>query len=54
MYGAVADCLREAFNYMDKEQLKKVDKDLKLNYFFTDFDYKHNELDLLRAYAYFF
>ena len=23
MYGAIADCLREAFNYLDKEQIKK-------------------------------
>ena len=38
---------------MDKKHLKKVDKDLRLNYFFIDFDYKHNAHDLLRAYAHF-
>ena len=39
---------------MDKEHLKRTDKDLWLNYFFIDFDYKHNAQDLLRAYAHFF
>ena len=34
MYGAVADCLLEAFNYMGKKTAKKIDKDLQLNYFF--------------------
>ena len=39
---------------MDKEHLKKIDKDLRLSHFFIDFDYKHNAQDLLRAYAHFF
>ena len=51
MYGAVADCLLEAFNYMGKKTAKKIDKDLQLNYFFffllTYFDYKHSALTLL-------
>ena len=57
MYGAVADCLLEAFNYMGKKTAKKIDKDLQLNYFFffllTYFDYKHSALTLLRAYGHF-
>ena len=52
--NAVADCLRQSFNYIDKEHLKKIDKDLRLSHFFIDFDYKHNAQDLLRAYAHFF
>ena len=39
---------------MDKEHLKRTDEDLRLNYFFIDFDYKHNAQDSLRAYAHFF
>ena len=49
LYGTVADCLRQTFNYIDKEQLKIIDKDLQLNYVFIDFDYKHNAQDLLSA-----
>ena len=30
LYNAVSDCLRQSFNYTDKEHLKKVDKDLRL------------------------
>ena len=52
--GQQQDCLRQAFNYIDKEQLKKIDKELQLNKFFIDFDYKHNAQDLLRAYPRFF
>ena len=33
---------------------KKIDKDLRLNHYFIDFDYKHNAEELLRAYAHFF
>ena len=53
LYNAVADCSHQSFNYMDKRAPKKIDKDLRLNYFFIDFDYKHNAQDLMRAYAHF-
>ena len=39
---------------MDKRAPEKIDKDLQLNYYFIDFDHKHNAPDLLRAYAQFF
>ena len=39
---------------MDKEQLKEINKELQLSYFFIDFDYKHDAADLLRPYAHFF
>ena len=39
---------------MEKEQLKKADKDLQLNNFFIDFDHKCNAQDLLKAYRHFF
>ena len=45
MYGAVADCLCKAFNYMDKEQLKNR-KRFTVNFFFIDFDYKNIALEL--------
>ena len=54
LYGSVADCLCQAFNYMDKEQLKEINKDLQQSYFFIDFDYKHDAADQLRPYAHFF
>ena len=53
LYNAVADCLRQSFNYMDKEHLKKNCKYLRLNYFFIEFDSKHNAQDLLEAQAHF-
>ena len=54
LYSTVTDFLHQAFNYTDKEQIKKIDKDLQLSYFFIDFNYKHNAQDLPRAYAHFF
>ena len=52
LYGTVADFLREALNYIDKMQLKNR-KRFETKFFFIDFDYKYNALDLLRAYAHF-
>ena len=50
----MADCLRQVFNYIDKEQLKKIEKDLRLNHCFIDFDYKRSAEDSLRVYSHFF
>ena len=52
MYGAVADCLREAFNYMEQESTDRIEKEIRLNYFFINFNNKNNARDL--AYAHFF
>ena len=54
MYGAVADCLREAFSYMDQESIGRIEKDLRLNYFFINFNHKNNAQNLIKAYAHFF
>ena len=53
MYGAVADCLREAFNYMEQEATDRIEKEIRLNYFFINFNNKNNVRDLIKAYAHF-
>ena len=42
MYGAVADCLRQAFNCMEQESIDRIEKDLRINYFFINFNNKNN------------
>ena len=54
MYGAVADCLHEAFSYMEQESIDRIEKNLRLNYFFINFNNKNNARDLIKAYAHFF
>ena len=54
LYSTLADCLRQAFNFIKKDQLKKIVKYLRQKYFFNDFDYKHTAQYLLRAHAHFF
>ena len=54
IYGAVADCLCKAFNYLEKESIDRIEKDLMLNYLFVNFNKINNARDLIKAYAHFF
>ena len=51
-YYQIASNLSEAIQNLPSDESDKIDKDLRLNYFFTDFDNKNNQDKIMNAYSY--
>ena len=54
LHNSVADNLREYFNHISEEKLNEMDKDLRLNYFFIDFNNQYNCWEIICAYTWFY
>ena len=54
VYNSVADNLHEYFNHIPEEKRKEIDKNLRLNYFFTNFYNQDNSWDICHAYSSFY
>ena len=50
-YSQIASNLAEAIWNLPPNELDKIDRDLELNYFFTDFDNKNNQEEVMNAYS---
>ena len=53
-YNQIAGNLSEAIRNLPSDALDEIDKDLRLNYFFTDFNNENNQDEIMNAYSYFY
>ena len=54
IHKSVADNLHEYFNHIPEEKLKKIDKDLRLDYFFIEFNNQYNSRGIIHTYSWFY
>ena len=52
-YNQIAGNLSKAIQNLPSDELDEIDKDLRLNYFFTDFNNENNQDEIMNAYSYF-
>ena len=53
-YNQIASNLSDALRNLPSNELDEIDKDLRLNYFFIDFDNGSNQDEIMSAYSYFY
>ena len=53
-YNQIAGNLSEAIRNLLSDELDEIDKDLRLKYFFTDFNNENNQDKIMNAYSYFY
>ena len=53
-YNQTASNLSDALRNLPPNELDEIDKDLRSNYFFIDFDNKNNQDEIMSAYSYFY
>ena len=53
-YNQIAGNLSEPIRNLLSDELDEIDKDLRLNYFFTDFNNENNQDKIMNAYSYFY
>ena len=53
-YNQVASNLSDALQNLPPNKLDEIEKDLKLNYFFIDFDNENNQDEIMTAYSDFY
>ena len=53
-YNQIASNLSDALRNLPPNKLDEIDKDLRLNYFFIDFDNKNNQGEIMTAYSDFY
>ena len=54
LYNQITSNLSDALRNLQPNELDEIDKDLRLNYFFIDFDNENNQDEIMSAYSYFY
>ena len=54
LYNQIASNLSDAHRNLARNELDEIDKDLRSNYFFIDFDNENNQDKIMSAYSYFY